>query len=122
MVESLGSQPKGSEFDTHHGYQQKVEKMKKLLLPLLLMLILFSGCGQKKVSITWDAPIDGAPVDHYVLVLNGDGEVKTFEIESTHVTIKVKRGVTYIAIVAGVAANGKQGTFSEPSEPFLVEK
>ena len=94
--------------------------MKKFAL--ILVLIFLGGCvSNKEVSITWTAPTDGAPVDHYVLVLNGDGEVKTFEIEGTTVTIKVKKDVTYIALVAGVAANGQQGTFSEPSEPFKLQ-
>jgi hypothetical protein len=94
--------------------------MKKLAL--ILVLIFLGGCASnKEIGIRWTAPTDGAPVDHYVLVLNGDGKVKTFEIENTQVVIKVKKSVTYIALVAGVAANGEQGTFSEPSEPFEVQ-
>ena len=93
--------------------------MKKFAV-LLFLLFILSGCGQKKVQIAWTAPTDGAPVDHYVLVVKHELGDLTFETSETRVTVKLEKGGPYVAVVAGVAANGKQGEWSELSDPFTV--
>lgn len=93
--------------------------MKKFVI-IFLFLMLLTGCGQKKATIKWTAPTDGAPVEKYILLLDGDGTIKTFETSKTSITLKLRKGVIYHAIVAGVSADGKRGMFSEPSDPFQI--
>jgi hypothetical protein len=98
---------------------------------VLGVLIALSLCGalpaaaQTSVQVTasWNPPTEGSPVVHYVLQLSIDGgnftTVATVEGVSHVLELEIDR--TYIARVAGVDAQDRQGPWSLPSDPYTPD-
>ena len=92
--------------------------MKKIFI-FLIILFLFSGCGSNEnVNIMWTPPLDGAQVDHYILVVDSNDGQQVFTTNKIVYPLAIKSDYTYIAKVAAVGISGKIGEFSEPSDPF----
>lgn len=106
----------------------------KRALVLIMLLVASIAMGQTmatmamdqqtaEVRASWTAPITGSPVVTYVLQLSRDGE--PFETYATTDTTTVIMSLDvlheYIARVAGVDALDRQGPWSEPSSPYLVD-
>lgn len=73
-----------------------------------------------EVSATWEPPTEGSPVVHYVFQLSVDGGAFTTvgTVEGTTYELELEIGHTYVARVAGVDAQDRQGPWSLPSEPY----
>lgn len=95
-----------------------------LLAVAALAVILMAGgaaLAQEQVTYTWTAPTTGSPVDHYVVQHSVDGgawvTVATDVTETTYV-LSAEYDHQHQIRVAGVDAQGRQGPFSEPSDPY----
>lgn len=108
--------------------------MRKLLLILLAVVIVAipiivisaSQTRTMTVTYTWTPPLTGNPVDHYVVELSVDGGAFLSYTPTEPVTLEAVAmeygfGHTYQIRVAGVDAQGRQGPFSEPSDPYLPD-
>ncbi len=87
-------------------------------------LVLLTGTvamSQEQVTYTWTAPTTGSPVDHYIVQHSVDGgdwvTVATDVTETTYV-LSAEYDRQHQIRVAGVDALGRQGPFSEPSDPY----
>lgn len=81
------------------------------------MIILFFAIA---VSASWSPPTEGSPVEHYILQISRDGgpfETVATTPDTTY-QVELEHESTYIARVAGVDAQQRQGPWSEPSEPY----
>ncbi len=76
-----------------------------------------------QVTASWTAPTEGSPVEHYVLQLSTDGGpfVTVGSVTGTEYVLELEVGSTYIARVAGVDAQDRQGPWSEESEPYTPD-
>lgn len=100
---------------------RKVKKMKKLLImiALLAMCILPLDAGAVEMTWTWDPPVTGSPVVHYMVeqsISGGDwAAIGTAPTENwtgdfpVNVDVQVR--------VAGIDAAGHQGVWSIASDP-----
>jgi len=95
-----------------------------LLAVAALAVILLAGgtaLAQEQVTYTWTAPTTGSPVDHYVVQHSVDGgawvTVAT-DVTGTTYVLSAEYDHQHQIRVAGVDAQGRQGPFSEPSDPY----
>lgn len=100
--------------------------MRKIILTLLLSMVLITLAAAQTVDATasWTAPTEGSPVDHYVLQLSENGGpfyTVSDTITTTSFDVQLENLTTYVARVAGVDAQDRQGPWSEPSEPYTPD-
>lgn len=90
------------------------------LFALSLLGALPAAAQTVQVTASWTAPTEGSPVDHYVLQLSTDGGPFTTvgSVTGTSYTLDLDVGSTYIARVAGVDAQDRQGPWSPESDPY----
>ena len=90
---------------------------------VVLMLASVSFAQTVGVRATWEAPTEGSPVVQYILELSQDGGpyVVYGSTEQTSMDLTLDNLSTYTARVAGQDALGRQGPWSLPSEPYLVD-
>lgn len=105
--------------------------MRKLLLILLavavvaipIFVISASSTRTQTVVYTWTPPVDGNPVEHYVVELSTDGGAFVSHTPANPVTVETVSmeyvfGHSYQIRVAGVDDQGRQGPWSVPSDPY----
>jgi hypothetical protein len=70
------------------------------------------------VSFHWTPPIEGAPVDHYIVYASQNDEEFRFETirSDTTYVFEAQLGVEYRIRVSGVSAAGHEGIMSVPSD------
>ena len=99
-------------------------RLARPILTAVAALLLASWAGAQTVDVTlsWAAPTDGAPVDHYVVYWSIDGADfrKVVESEQTAVVIPCEAGSTYLFRVSGVSEYGLEGVVSETSDPVEI--
>ncbi|HPF34720.1 MAG TPA: FlgD immunoglobulin-like domain containing protein [Candidatus Krumholzibacteria bacterium] len=99
-------------------------RLARPILTAVAALLLASWAGAQTVDVTlsWAAPADGAPVDHYVVYWSIDGADfrKVVESEQTAVVIPCEAGSTYLFRVSGVSEYGLEGVVSETSDPVEI--
>ena len=97
------------------------------ILPVLLgilSLILIQGTAlaqtEVQVNYSWTAPVDGSPVDHYVVQhsINGGAWTEIATAASNSYTLTASVGDSHQIRVAGVDAESRQGGFSDPSDAY----
>lgn len=76
-----------------------------------------------QVTASWTPPTEGSPVDHYVLQLSTDGGPFTTvgSVTGTSYTLDLTVGQSYVARVAGIDAEGRQGPWSEASDAYTPD-
>jgi hypothetical protein len=76
-----------------------------------------------EVTANWSPPTEGSPVDHYILQLSTNGGPFTTvgSVEGTSYTLELTVGSTYVARVAGVDAESRQGPWSLESDPYTPD-
>ncbi len=93
-----------------------------MLAAAVLMLGVFAvGAQDSGLEATWTPPTEGTPVEYYVFKLMADGDtVWTTTTPDTFLVIEpeIEYGVAYTAVVMGVDAKGRQGPWSEESDPY----
>jgi len=74
------------------------------------------------VTLSWTAPVDGAPVDHYKVYWSVEGEAFRLadQVDATTSVIEVEVGMEYHFRVSGVSEFGLEGLVSETSDTVLV--
>lgn len=97
--------------------------MKYIILALFIMIASVSFAQTVDVMASWTAPTTGSPAVSYVLQLSVDGGpfVTYGTTETTSLSLTLDNLKTYIARVAGVDALGRQGPWSEDSDPYLAD-
>ncbi len=92
------------------------------VLALLGAVAAAPAAAQTTVEVTasWNAPTEGSPVEHYVFQLSTDGGpfVTVGSVTTTSYTLDLDVDHTYVARVAGVDAEDRQGPWSEASDPY----
>lgn len=94
------------------------------LLAALGLCCTLSASAQTTVQVTasWEAPTTGSPVVRYALQLSTDGEstwtTASSTIEGTSHILDLEFDTTYVARVAGIDAQDRQGPWSETSDPY----
>lgn len=90
------------------------------LVALSLLSALPAAAQTVQVSASWSPPTEGSPVHHYILQLSTDGGPFTTvgSVEGTTYVMELEVGSTYVARVAGVDAQDRQGPWSLDSEPY----
>ena len=73
-----------------------------------------------EVTASWTPPTVGSPVHHYILQLSTDGGpfATVGSVTGTSYVLELAVGQTYVARVAGIDDQGRQGPFSEDSDPY----
>jgi hypothetical protein len=76
-----------------------------------------------EVTASWTPPSEGSPVHHYILQLSTDGGpfVTVGSVTGTSYVLDLEVGQTYVARVAGVDDQDRQGPFSEDSDPYTPD-
>jgi hypothetical protein len=104
--------------------------MKKLVSILVLATaLIFAGMAVSQspenvnVRASWSPPTEGSPVVLYVLQLSVNGEqFFTYgTTEDTTMIVTVTMHNEYIARVAGIDAQDRQGPWSLPSDPYVYD-
>ncbi len=74
------------------------------------------------VSFTWTAPTTGAPAVQYIVEhsVNAGPWVQVATVTSNSYTLIAAVGDSHQIRVAGVDADGFQGPWSDPSEPYTA--
>jgi hypothetical protein len=89
--------------------------MRRLIFALLLLPAAVGA--QEQVRYEWTAPTTGSAVDHYVVEVY-DGAAWGGEATTTETSAVVEMENGWTVRVAGVDSYGRQGPWSEPSDPF----
>lgn len=98
--------------------------MKKILAVLAVMVFAAGAYAQETVNYTWTAPTTGTAVDHYVVEHSEDGG-DWVVVEGNQTTnsyqLVAEYNVEHRIRVAGVDTQGRQGTWSVPSDPYTPD-
>ena len=70
----------------------------------------------------WDVPTSGPTVDHYVVEVHKDTNIKTFKTSETYLNARFTYDIKYFVRVAGANSAGIYGPFSENSAIMFVIK
>jgi hypothetical protein len=77
------------------------------------------------VTYTWTAPTTGSAVAYYLVEVSNDGganwTVAGTTLDLTYTFTDFQNFDTYIVRVAGVDAQGRQGPYSVPSDPYTPD-
>ena len=88
--------------------------MLKILITFLTLSLL-AGCSKQNAIVTWDAPIEGANVHHYIIELDSG---YTYITTDSTLKIRLDHGTIYVARVSAIGFDGRSGPYSEDSDPF----
>jgi len=93
------------------------------VLVALAALTAAPAMAQVDVAYTWSAPTSGSPVVHYVVQhsANGGSWVDMGTVPSNAYTLSADYGVAYRIRVAAVDGQGRQGVWSETSDPYTPD-
>ena len=95
------------------------------VLAVLSLVGALPAAAQTSVQVTasWNPPTEGSPVQHYVFQLSIDGAPFSTigTVQGTSYQLELEIGRTYIARVAGVDAQDRQGPWSLPSDPYAPD-
>jgi len=106
---------------------RSLRKATGLTLGLLLTTIILATPGmalaEMAVNYEWTAPVEGSPVDHYVVQqsVNGGNWVQIATTSTNTYTLNATVGDAHSIRVAGVDAQGRQGQYSAASDPFTPD-
>jgi len=91
-----------------------------VLATLSLLGALPAAAQTVQVAATWTPPNEGSPVHHYILQLSTDGGPFTTvgSVTSTTYTLNLEVNHNYVARVAGVDTQDRQGPWSLESDPY----
>ena len=99
--------------------------MKKFVAVLMLLAMAVGAqTTSLNVTYTWSAPTTGSAVHHYVVQTSSNGTTWTTitaQPTAASVTVNAPVGVQILVRVAGVDAQGRQGVYSDPSDPFVPD-
>jgi hypothetical protein len=103
----------------------KFALLSKYRMAVFYGLIFLGGCvgatipTTKTVTVSWTRPRSGSPVAHYVLQDSiGTSQFKTVTLlADTSASVPVSFSYQHIFRVAGVDSQGRQGEWSENSDP-----
>lgn len=101
--------------------------MRTLLATIVLLVAFVTAAAAYQVDVTcsWTPPTEGSPVVTYVLEISENGgpfvQVATTEAPQTSVTLTLESWTTYVARVAAIDAQDRQGPWSEPSDPYTPD-
>jgi len=101
--------------------------IKGILALAILTTLLFPAYTPAQTSVdvqyVWTAPTTGTPVVHYVVQHSTDSSawVTLGNVTELTYTLSAEPGVSHQIRVAGVDAQGRQGPYSAPSEPYTPE-
>lgn len=95
-------------------------KILGVIITLSLLGALPAAAQTVQVNATWTPPTEGSPVDHYVLQLSTDGGpfATVGSVTVPSYTLELEIDHEYIARVAGIDAQDRQGPWSLPSDPY----
>ena len=102
-----------------------ITKATMALAILTTVLLAMPAAAQTtiNVSYTWTAPTTGSAVATYVVEQSIDGgtwaQVATTSTNSY--TLAASAGHSHRIRVAGVDASNRQGTYSDPSDPYVAD-
>lgn len=91
---------------------------------LLMTTLVFGQTTTMNITYTTTAPATGSPVHHYVWQTSATGTTwTTLATQPTGLSITVAApvGINILMRVAGVDAQGRQGPWSEVSDPFVPD-
>ena len=92
---------------------------------LFTVLVSTQALAQTSVDVQyqWTAPTTGSPVDHYVVQHSMDGGnwVNVGNVSQLAYTLTADYGVSHQIRVAGVDVQGRQGPYSQPSDPYTPD-
>jgi hypothetical protein len=103
------------------------QHMRTLLATIVLLVALATSAAAYDVDVTcsWTAPTEGSPVVTYVLEVSENGgpfvQYATTQAPQTSVSLTLESWNTYVARVAGIDAQGRQGPWSDPSDPYTPD-
>ncbi len=107
---------------------KRQNSIKTVLLALFCLTILAAGQAMAQTTMEanyqWAAPSTGSTVAHYVVQLSSDGGATWTTLGTTDTNtyaVNLTVGVSHQIRVAGVDAEGRQGVFSDPSEPYTPD-
>jgi hypothetical protein len=103
--------------------------MKRLLMILVALVVLVPMVVEAQtttmpVTYTWTAPTTGSAVHHYIVQTSANltaWTTLTAQPATPVITIPAAVGVNIQIRVAGVDAQGRQGLWSDPSIPFVLD-
>lgn len=102
--------------------------MKRILMAAVAVLLIATlAIGQTttiNITYTTTAPTTGSVVHHYVWQTSTNGTTWSTRPEQPtglSLTIPAPVGVQIIVRVAGVDAQGRQGAWSDPADPFVPD-
>ena len=101
-----------------------MRKLALIVCGLLLMASAATAQVTSQVNASWTAPTEGSPVHHYVLQLSTDGGpfvTVLSEVIGTSVNLDLEINRTYVARVAGVDDQARQGPYSPDSDPYILD-
>ena len=97
---------------------------KTILILTIAAAALAAGAAQAQtteaVNYQWTEPTTGAPVQHYVIEhsVNGGAWTQIATSTTNTYTLTATIGDSHRIRVAGVDADARQGTYSEPSDAY----
>jgi hypothetical protein len=91
-----------------------------VILGMLVLAPAILAQTTEDVTYTWTPPTSGAPVDHYVVEHSVDEGpwVQVATVVGNTFTLAATLDGSHQIRVAGVDELGRQGPFSEPSDPY----
>ena len=93
------------------------------LVAMSLLGALPAAAQTVQVTASWTPPTEGSPVDHYILQISTDGGpfATVGSVTGTSYTLNLTVNNTYIARVAGVDDQDRQGVWSLGSDPYTPD-
>lgn len=91
---------------------------------LLFSTLVFGQTTSLNLTWNWSAPTTGSAVHHYVVQSSSNATTwttLTTQPTTNSVTLSCPVGVNIQIRVAGVDAQGRQGPWSEASDPFVPD-
>ena len=75
------------------------------------------------VQYQWTAPVTGTPLEHYVVQhsVNGETWMNLGNVSNNQYTLEATFGDEHRLRVAGVDDQGRQGPWSNPSDPYTPD-
>jgi hypothetical protein len=105
------------------SYQTILSRTAFVILAAAVFLTAAPAFAQVDVAYTWSAPTTGSPVVHYVVQHSVDGGawIDMGTVVSNAYTLSADFEVAHSIRVAAVDGQGRQGVWSEPSDPFTPD-
>lgn len=99
--------------------------MRKIILVALALMVAGAAYSQTTQAVrgSWTPPTEGSPAVSYIFQLSTDGGpfVDYATTDTTFVDMNLEIFKTYIARVAALDDQGRQGPWSEDSDPYFAD-